>query len=121
MSIDWDTLGTVVGGALGGIMLAATAFVTLLSNAKKKVAEAKADVAEAVAARGAADADNIVYKRLTQEVDRLAGRLEHLESSLLLVKKELESERQLSRKLEIKLARLDGFVRSKGLEPPADL
>lgn len=121
MMVDWSAVGTTAATIIGGLSLAVTGFITGIVNMKKKVAEAKAGEAEAKAAKGAADADNVVYSRLTQEVDRLSERMRVNEDTLQAVRLELEKERQVSRKLEIKLARLDGFIRSQGLTPPTDI
>lgn len=117
MALDWGSIGTIAAGA----GLAVSGFITGVVNMKRKLAEAKAGEAEAKAQKGAADADNVVYTRLTHEVDRLSERMRAHEDMLQAVRLELEKERQVSRKLEIKLARLDVFIRSKGFEPPTDL
>lgn len=106
MDLDWHAIGTaIVGIVLGG--------GTALGLLWTQLAKQRAEAAEAKAAKSAADADNLVYTRLTQEVDRLSERMRELEASLKI-------EISTSRRLERKVARLETFIRSKGFEPPAD-
>lgn len=102
---------SAIGGALAAVSAIATgAWAWWLKNQRAQAAT-RADVAEANAAAAVADAQGTVYKLLLE-------RVETLESEMRTVRAELASERQHSRRLEVKLIRLEQWIRAQGLTPP---
>lgn len=118
MDFDATQLGNVLAGILGTLAVGIPAGWATIQKMRRQLADNKAEIAEAKAARGAADADNKVYTRIQSELDRLYDRLKNLDHELAQVRAELDTERRRSYQLELRLAQLDGFIRSKGLEPP---
>lgn len=119
MDFDPDQVANAVAGFVAALAVGVPAVWATVQKMRRQVAESKADVAEAAAARGAADADNKVYTRIQSELDRLYDRVKTLDHELSQVRVELDTERKRSYQLDLRLAQLDGFIRSKGFEPPA--
>jgi uncharacterized protein HemX len=107
MTIDWQALG---GYAAAAGALATGAWAWWLKQQKAR-AETRADVAEADAARTVADAQQTIYKTLTE-------RLTTLEAEMRAVRAELDSERQHNRRLTLHIWKLEGLMRKAGIEPP---
>ena len=108
MAIDW----TVVGSGLAAIgTLAGGIWAWWLKNQRAQ-ANTRAEVAEAGAERAVADAQQTVYKLLS---DRLTA----LEGEVRTLRDELSAERKHSRRLELHIWRLEGLMRKAGIEPPA--
>lgn len=119
MEIDFTQWGNVFGGLVAGVSVAAGAAIAVVGKLRKQIADSKLELAESRAAQGAADADSKVYTRITQELDRQADRLRELDTELVAVRLVLAQERERNHQLELRLAQLDGFIRSKGWEPPS--
>lgn len=119
MEFDVSQVGNALGGFIAAVLVGVPAVWATVQKMRRQIAESKADVAEAAAARGAADADNKVYTRIQSELDRLYDRVKTLDHELSQVRLELDAERKRSYQLEFRLAQLDGFIRSKGFEPPS--
>lgn len=107
MSLDWQAIGTALG-AVG--MVAGGIWAWWLKNQRSQ-ANTRAEVAEAGAERAVADAQQTVYKLLTQ-------RVETLEQEMRAVRAELDAERKHSRRLEMHIWRLERLMRNAGIEPP---
>lgn len=76
----------------------------MLKN-RKSVAETKADVA-------VNEGQRVVFEQMSNRLDQMQKDIDNLRS-------ELATERDHSRKLEIKLASLEVWIRAQGLTPPA--
>lgn len=118
MDFDPDQIANAVAGFVAALAVGVPAVWATVQKMRRQVAETKVEVAEATAARGAADADNKVYTRIQSELDRLYDRVTTLDAHIHTLQNDLEKERARSHQLELRLAQLDGFIRSKGLEPP---
>lgn len=105
--IDLNAVGQAI--AAGGTVLAAVWGWIIVQ--KRNAANNRADVAEARTEAIVADANGTVYKLL---VDRL----QMLENEMREVRLELKTEREHSRLLETRLARLDAWIRAQNLTPP---
>lgn len=100
MAIDLQMVGGIVAG-LSALITGAWAWI--LKN-KKSVAETKADVA-------VSEGQRIVFEQMSNRLDQMQKDIDGLRA-------ELATERDHSRKLEIKLASLEMWIRSQGLTPP---
>lgn len=100
MAFDWGAIGTAAAAVSA---LATGAWAWWLKN-KKSVAETNSQVA-------VADAQQTVYKLMTDRLTALEGDVKELRA-------ELAEERKHSRALERKLAALEAWIRAQGLTPP---
>lgn len=107
MAIDWQSVGTVLGG-LGTAAVAAWGF---WQKQQRTQAQTRAEVAEANSTRAVADAEGAVYKLLTNRLQTLERDMEHL-------REDLAHERKRTRRMELHIGRLEGLMRKAGIEPP---
>lgn len=102
--IDWALVWGVIGPAVAGLL-------TWLKTRKPSQARVDAAVAAAKADSAVSDAESTLYNRLRE-------RLDALETDVTRLRSELDAERKHGRNLEIKVWRLERFIREMGKEPP---
>lgn len=116
--MDLNALGTAIAGTVSTIgLLAGGAYAWWLKQ-QKNAAEVKADVAGSNADRAVADAQQTVYKLLTDRLTKLEAEVSDQRKELNACRVELDAERRHSRALEIHVRKLEAMMRSAGITPP---
>lgn len=107
MSIDW----TIVGGAVVAVGIGVNTVWSWWLNNKAAVAKTKASVADAHTETTVADAQQIVYRMMSD-------RLTTIEAEIRVVRTELAGERQHNRELVLHIWKLESLMRKANLTPP---
>ena len=108
---DLNAVGTAIASTLVAIgTLAGGAYAWWLKHQRAE-AQTRADVAESNADRTVADAQQTVYKLLT-------NRLTTLEQEMASVRAELASERNENRRLMRRIWELEGLMHKAGIDIP---
>lgn len=107
MEFDWQAVGT----AIGSIGVVAAGIWGGILTAKKKIAEARADVATSKSEQVVADAQGKVY-------ELLKDRLVTLETKVAQLERANAAKDETIRHLHAHINRLEQLMREKGIEPP---
>lgn len=111
MAVDLPSVGAAVAATIVSIGTIVGGGYAWWLRSQRDHAAARADVAESNADRTVADAQQTVYKMLTERMSSLEGDVRGLRAELAL-------ERRNGRRLALHIWKLETLMRSAGLEPP---